>query len=210
MKGICFKEPLFHATVEGKKTQTRRIVVKRINKSLVLPENMYLNPFGEWCGTFLGKQLIVKPRYKVGEKVYLKEPYSQDYTVNSNEVGLLYEATGKILYRYAGDKLNGFADSKIFGRWQSKLFMPDKYARYFIEITAVRCERLQEIAWEDCVKEGIFQHISHNKVYWKNGVDGLMYNTPREAYAALIDKINSKGTWESNPWGWVYDYKLVK
>ena len=34
--------------------------------------------------------------------------------------------------------------------------------------------------------------------------------TPHEAYAALIDKISGKGTWERNPYVFVYDFELVK
>lgn len=36
------------------------------------------------------------------------------------------------------------------------------------------------------------------------------FNTPREAYAALIDRISGKGTWSSNPFVFVYDFELVK
>ena len=39
---------------------------------------------------------------------------------------------------------------------------------------------------------------------------GNRYTTPREAYAALIDKLSGKGTWESNPYVFVYDFELIK
>jgi hypothetical protein len=64
MKGICFIEPLFHAAVNGTKTQTRRIVKPQpefISNDNNMPRNCHLE--------------FIKPKYQVGEKVYLKEPY---------------------------------------------------------------------------------------------------------------------------------------
>lgn len=44
----------------------------------------------------------------------------------------------------------------------------------------------------------------------KNSLVGY-YLTAKEAYAALIDAISGKGTWESNPWTFVYNFiKFVK
>lgn len=33
--------------------------------------------------------------------------------------------------------------------------------------------------------------------------------SPKFAYAALIDKVSGKGTWESNPYVFVYDFELI-
>lgn len=84
---------------------------------------------------------------------------------------------------------------------------------HFIRITNFRIERLQNISDEDCLKEGIIK--------WDAGQEDIPFysyknskkndfDTPREAYAALIDKVSGKGTWESNPYAFVYDFKLVK
>lgn len=98
--------------------------------------------------------------------------------------------------------------------------MPSAAARHFIKITGVRAERLQDITEEDCFREGVFAcgthvlpepvgavniyDISRDKAYTKKECF-----TPRDAYADLIDSINGKGTWDSNPFVWVYDYKLI-
>lgn len=89
-----------------------------------------------------------------------------------------------------------------------------------IRITNVRVERLQDISDEECLKEGIYN--------WKDapdcppghkdskiecyGYDGSWdgHLTPITAFAALIDKISGKGTWESNPLVYVYEFQLVK
>jgi hypothetical protein len=99
---------------------------------------------------------------------------------------------------------------------ENKLFMPARYARYFIEITDVRCERLQSISEDDCLKEGIqykedsmFGYDMVTK-YFSDYPELGTYDEPREAYATLIDKISGKGTWENNPYVWVYDFKLIE
>lgn len=87
----------------------------------------------------------------------------------------------------------------------NKMFMPEWAARTFIKITGAECERLQDISDEDCFREGIYDDGA-GYVYEPNGI---AYSTPREAYAAEIDMINGKGTWDSNPYVWSYYYKHV-
>ncbi len=178
MKGIYFKEPLFHATIEGRKTQTRRIVKPQPKECLVPKEDGYQDVHYD----------NFKPRYKVGERVFLKEPY--------------YIREGIIIYKY-----HIHEDSRFAYDWENKLFLPAKFARYFIDITAVRCERLQDISEEDC-RDECCRHIGTDR--WVNDFDGKVYETSAEAYAALINSINGNGTWESNPYVWIYEYKLVK
>lgn len=85
-----------------------------------------------------------------------------------------------------------------------------------IRITNLRVERLQEISDEDCIAEGIKKYPEEQSHMW-----GFSYTkcatlhfelltTPREAYAALIDKISGKGTWASNPYVFVYEFELIK
>lgn len=180
MKGICFIEPLFNKVVAGEKTQTRRII-KRLNHALDNPK---------YCEYVL---TTIRPKYKLGEVVYLKEPYV---------------ISGKyIIYKF-GSTIGQECD-KAGVKWQNKLFMPQSAARYFIKITGVRAERLQDISEEDCMREGIeMNNIPHIGWYWMKDI----YSTdcPILAYERLIDKINGKGTWESNAWVWVYDFVKVE
>ena len=50
----------------------------------------------------------------------------------------------------------------------------------------------------------LYSFLDKKKYEWTD------FRTPQEAFAILIDKINGKGTWESNPYVWVYDFELVK
>lgn len=79
---------------------------------------------------------------------------------------------------------------------------------------------MQDISDEDCLLEGVMEHPYIGYV-----VDGIFYEghkdyeyneamiifqTPREAFASLIDKVSGRGTWERNPWVVAYEFELVK
>ena len=221
-KGICFIKPMFNKVVAGEKTQTRRMIVSRTGHFQVSTSSMsgvitgiWQTDDNEWCGDNL---VPVKPKYKVGETVYLKEPYAE----TCDEYG-----TPIIAYKFGGKPRLKLPDSlgcemdtdwcidnyPACGKWKNKLFMPESAARHFIEIIAVRAERLQDVSEEDCLKEGIEEVIWKGKMlksskHYFNGYES--YDTPIEAYAELIDRINGEGVWERNPYVWVYDFKLVK
>ena len=207
MKGICFKEELFNAIIEGRKTQTRRIVKPQPPKETTWIDNVSKEGEFYWHTKESGRNYFDKncfvPRYRVGDTVYLKEPYRDTGAPEGHfaKIDYLYDKTG-----LARELAGGY-------KWENKLFMPERYARYFIKITAVRCEHLQEISDEDCESEGIVLTWNISRTFvigCSNKMDGVNYNNRKEAYAALIDKINGKGTWESNPYVFVYSFELVK
>lgn len=79
-----------------------------------------------------------------------------------------------------------------------------------IEITGIKLERLQDISNEDCIKEGIYKHISHARAYYMyNGIGNYFFYTRRDAYASLVEDIFGKGTWEQNPYVIAYEFKLI-
>ena len=81
-----------------------------------------------------------------------------------------------------------------------------------IRITGIKCERLQDISEEDCMKEGILGDVEYDK-YEVYGLFFFSYDgfdTPREAFASLIDKVSGRGTWKRNPWVVAYEFELVK
>ena len=225
MKGICFIEPLHGKTVKKIKVQTRRIInpqpdnIRCINEKLLISKEEYKltnKPFApEPSVCFLThKNKYVKPRYKVGDVLYLKEPYIDDsdmfFTAYPIHETLTYNG-GSILYQYGND--TSILDS-IYGdrvNWKNKLFMPAYAARHYIKITSVRAERLQDISDEDCIKEGIEEELNiHDGKQWFTYCNGThSFDTPREAYKALINSIDGKNTWDNNPWVWVYDYELI-
>lgn len=96
--------------------------------------------------------------------------------------------------------------------WGNKLFVNPALMPYRIRITGIKCERLQDISEEDCMKEGILGDVEYDKyeVYGLFGNSDDGFDTPREAFASLIDKVSGRGTWDRNPWVVVYEFELVK
>ena len=78
-----------------------------------------------------------------------------------------------------------------------------------IKITGIKQCYLQDITEEECLREGIYEFLegmfnfdNNNKLPW--------YDSAKEAFADLINKLNGKGYWESNPDGYAYEFELVK
>jgi len=151
MKGKAIKEFQFHGTVEGIITQFREILkpqpVDFIGKTPYKDIGKKEDGFTNFAP--------IKPRYKVGETVYIKEPY-----YNVQHCG---SVPAHMLYRLRGD---GLPLNPDIDGWKSALFMPAKYARYFIEITAVRCERVNNISDAECFAEGIEEFDGYNVVQY--------------------------------------------
>lgn len=87
--------------------------------------------------------------------------------------------------------------------WGNKMFVKAGLMPHHIEIICIWAERLQDISDIDCMREGITRSGSGKK-FLPGG-----YDTPREAFADLIDKTCGKGTWQSNPWVFAYSFKLI-
>ena len=140
--------------------------------------------------------------FKIGEVVAIAQAY-RDAGVNylpeeDDEFGC---------YNFPAEQTNG---------WTNKMFVRSELMPHQIRITDVRVERLQDISDEDCLAEGIDYVNGYSESYFFGfGVKSdkgwiRLGNTPREAYAALIDRISGKGTWESNPYVFVYEFELIK
>ena len=195
MKKIMFNDKflLTQAVLRGEKTQTRRIIKD-----------------GTPLGNF--EETLKHSPYKVGEVVAVAQSYKAIYDELEEKVGN-YEANE--WWCDAWDIAGG--DIDISAGYTNKMYVKAELMPHKIKITSVRIERLQDISNDDCLCEGIFYCTP---AYAKNTKSSFgfqfhkgvlyMFDTAREAFAALIDKASGKGTWESNPYVWVYDFELVK
>lgn len=122
--------------------------------------------------------------------------------------------TGSNYYKawYFVDK-NGFTKEPVKSRYSVNevVYLTDHNHQfyYYVKITGVGCATLQGISDADCVKEG----ITINPAYDNDVRDEKILVASSHyiaAYADLIDEIYGKGTWESNPYVWVYDFELIK
>lgn len=189
------KYGLTQAVLEGRKTQTRRIAyadyVKFPNTCIGLKNNERNKLF------FKNGKVVAKSRYKIGEEIAVAQHYNG---VIPNLICDLEEIE-KLL---------------LSGGLANKMFVKADIMPHRICITDIRVEHLQNISDSDCMAEGIQQYPDvHSYMYGFSYIrrEALRFElstTPREAYANLIDKICGKGTWEKNPFVFVYEFKLVK
>jgi hypothetical protein len=216
-KPILFTEEMIRAILEGKKTQTRRLVKRPLPEDLILdnqgfstftPKSYYsirgvsksYGGYGEW---------FLKLKYQKADTLYVKETYHPYGWMDAmKEPG--NRLTQDVEYR-ATTEYNPF-DMK----WKPSLFMPKKYARIFLKVTGLRVERLQDISEEDCLKEGIRRATKDDNLY-KFGLPSLAWTdwklTGKEAYSLLWDSINSKKVgclWEENPFCWVINFEVLE
>lgn len=105
--------------------------------------------------------------------------------------------------------------------WTNKMFVSASECIHRIRIIDVRAERLQDISDDDCLREGIYKQGARPGVPDLYAFDTCLdqygdvlakqwYKTPRKAFSALIDKVSGKGTWERNPWVFVYEFELFR
>lgn len=202
MQKIMFNDRygLTDAVIEGRKTMTRRLVSDRLWEIWTNYDDFCNSVIGGIArgGTSVSREYYHecdffkdKCRYKVGEVVAVAQCYN--------------------------DVVREFTDLAFVPGSTNKMFVRADLMPHQIRITEIRCERLQDISDEDCMKEGVV-----DVTYFKTGgrpyelfaLPGHEYeetfNTPRQAFAALIDKVSGRGTWDRNPWVVVYEFELVK
>lgn len=202
MKKIMFNDRygLTQAVLEGRKTQTRRIAYTagRMEGLTVRQDLEGVNK--DRACLFEGGILLAKSAYKLGKTIAIAQKY--DDLVKDDE-----------FYRLCGIHGMPLECIKYEKGCTNKMFVRADLMPHHIRITRIRVERLQDISEEDCLAEGIWRAHEvglEGVTYWYTRLANSPYRTAREAYAALIDKISGKGTWQSNPYVFVYDFELIR
>ena len=197
MKKIMFNDKfgLTQAVLEGRKTMTRRMVC---TKDVRLPVHLSYDIKTRQLLLYDAcLSLVERSRYAFDEVVAIAQAYKD-----------IYEKRGFDMH----DPFTFVGDS---AGWTNKMFVKADLMPHHIKITNIRVKRLQDISNEDCIREGVYMDYDehgglYNTPYYdypNNKHNG--FDTPREAFAALIDKVSGKGTWDSNPLVWVYEFELV-
>ena len=212
MKKIMFNDKygLTNAVLNGKKTMTRRIVPKCILDNVEQYRQDYYDSALESISfedailnMVTAEQMFKNFHHEIGETLAVAQRYSDiaDDKFFVNEI--------------AADELTVNAMKYELG-WNNKQGVKACYMPHRIRITDIKIERLQDISNDDCLKEGIKNkscfprkpafpyYFEGGKHRWDNS-----FSTPRKAFAALIDKVSGKGTWDSNPWVFAYSFEII-
>ncbi|TGB34866.1 hypothetical protein [Burkholderia thailandensis] len=217
---ILFSGAMVRAILDGRKTQTRRVVK--------LPHN---NPLGEWEPTkFGGPQggrtaagdivpeqgaiwhtrtgdCLTCPHGQPGDRLWVRETYAYVGPGSGSDLPSYVEERQKpenhkpanCWYRASGEE-------NII--WTPSIHMPRWASRITLEVTGVRAERLQDISEADAIAEGIDKTAAGFwSTYCQSDVDGTY--SPRLSYQCLWNSINAaRGFgWDANPWVWIMEFR---
>lgn len=209
MKKIMFNDKfgLTQAVLEGRKTQTRRVITypktfhgkdvcgyyvcRRATDRAITEVCMY-----DENESFIDEGQIL-PKYKVGEVVAVAQSYK---TLGYNYYALDISPKDFHISRGILGKSKG---------WNNKMFVRAEACKHQIRITDVQVERIQDISDNDCIKEGVHEATRDFPWYWIDGFN-VTFNEPRAAFAPLINKVSRKDVWSKNPYVFVYDFELIK
>ncbi len=216
-KPILYSTEMVQANLAGRKTNTRRIIDEKHYGFLEYAFKNKKN-LADWISR--------TAKYQMGDILWVRETYCS-FISQSGEVKRHYKASVSDAFIKA---------CKIY--WKPSIHMPKEAARMFLKILNVRVERLQDISEEDCIAEGIkmtkkgdvYQDIEDGKLIDKIHDEDYFYfypskgdfrddsympksifpNAPKTSFYSLWEKINGEGSWNKNPFVWVYEYQIIE
>lgn len=221
-QSIIFSGPMVKAILEGRKTQTRRVIKPQpegawmdwlINTNLN-GDNRYwvdgeptmhlnmakdFNPKGECRYGYPGSHIWVREGWAVADIYDNEAPFELAQTKQG--MSLWYKAGGCKAYK-----------SSTPGRWRSPLFMPRWASRLTLEVTDVRVERLHAITEAGAIAEGVYTNA---EALVALGLPTENFTFVRDScvdkYRIVWESINGKTfPWSSNPFVWVIEFKRVE
>lgn len=216
MKPILFNTTMVKAILDGKKTCTRRII--KLPKHIEKQRNgLYiLCAEGSTYSDKEFKEVIdyIKPPYKVGDILYVRETWANIWTPDGEE-GFIYKADGKPKeFPYWGNSKQ--CKHEV---WIPSIHMPKIAARIFLRVISVRVERLKDITDQECFNEGI-REFTKDGIVKKYDTKPNMYTwqemprTPVEAFEKIWNSTVNVKSWtnlfEYNPWVWVIEFERAE
>lgn len=225
-KPIPFNTEMVKATLDGRKTQTRR-VIKLENNNLIPTGYIFSSTDKKRVGKFsFGKTKeqdleYANPRYKVGDILWVRE---------SAKVTMACNDTLKINFEYLSDGTKktidipkryldeyDFIKSDCFLAKLNQLHYDKEYvgvpngclkemARIFLKVTNVEVERLQDILVGDIIAEGYYNPdcTNHSRPHY-------FAEMAKKWWANLWNSTAKDGCrWEDNPYVFVYEFERVE
>lgn len=195
---ILFSTEMVKAILEGRKTQTRRVIKPQ-------PNDIRESPFVK-SGIETTHGYEIKPKYEPGDRLWVRETWNvlDSDGCKPSDISPIKE---RAIYKANGDE---------YPFWRPSIFMPRWASRITLEVTNVRVERVRDISFENCLSEGCsdkYKHYDANCKHEVNGecCQGWHYGQKWNFYY-LWNSINAKRGygWDVNPWVWVIEFKMVE
>ena len=191
MKPILFSTEMVKAILDGRKTQTRRVInpqpLHNIDEPLFNCGYGFVSTAQNYYSNRRSKQEVIYPKYQINSILWVRETWLKA------DDGYYYRADESVLSKELRTAY-GF-------KWKPSIFMPREAARIFLKVINVRVERVQDISADDCFAEGMAGEY-----------DGSSLCPELREFRELWDKINAiRGYgWKDNPWVWVYEFEQIE
>jgi hypothetical protein len=232
---ILFSGAMVRAILEGRKTQTRRIIKPQPDFLQFYNwkgRTIYDGEARQWCwmGMVLeniwdfiaNRQPMIErcPYGQPGDRLWVRETWGRDYVQQCCGYGSpIVEVDGSVSGQECcgnPQQLEAMAyradggDVPAEGKWRPSIHMPRRASRILLEIVSVRVERLQDISHSDAVAEGVETSDKPGYTWSVPYSDGRFHTTTApKAFAWLCGDINGDESWDANPWVWVVEFKRV-
>ena len=223
---LLMKGPLVRATLEGRKTQTRRPIKPQPDDDIVdvrydaiadlwlgnTPEDNDLGYTSSWA--------MRCPLGQAGDRLWVRETYkwadAKDDGVNQSVV-VAYRADDKTMDIECSLAVHdgvvcAIESEEVCGeRWRPSIHMPRWACRLVMPLVAVRVERLRGITEDDAKAEGV-ERISAGPGWecWMGYGPGPSCGTARDSFRSLWISIYGQDSWDANPWVWVAEWDHVE
>ena len=218
---ILFSAPMVRALLEGRKTQTRRVLKPQPDAGQFFGHMTYVEAQRKVIArNATGMRQDIKIPFAPGDRLWCREAWRASRKWDSiaprdiipREVTVMFEAGGSIANQ---DEKGDWRPSDLpavgyFPPWAGKgrpsIFLPRWASRLTLTVTEVRVQRLQDISTEDAIAEGIEgSEIDGWRCYLPEPKNQDAWQCPRESFRTLWDSINAKRAggayaWAANPW----------
>ncbi|MCM6134649.1 hypothetical protein M4D10_15970 [Klebsiella pneumoniae] len=217
-RGMIFNGEMVRALLDGRKTQTRRIV-KGTDRAVKFCKEWNIN--GEEVFVVLGEKdhtgmnpvlgAISCPFGAVGNRIWVREAF-RVHSRATDVATLVYKASERNSWTEQTHRVPVAVCNKPATpeKWTPSLHMPRWASRILLEITDVRVERLNAISEEDARAEGIIDGGCLN--CGEPEPCGCANPEPdaTDAFAYLWQSIYGQESWNADPWVWVIEFKRVE
>jgi len=217
-KPILFSGEMVRAVLDGRKTQTRRVV--KPQSRIILHDNGQALTDSGWLPE------LDNPYGKPGDQLWVRETWATSLSLDQTspaEIAVHAHYAGyndgnhplADLWYIADMHYRQWGDEKTsLGKSRPSIHMPRWASRIQLEVTDVRVERVQDISEKDMVAEGIV--LKYSDYEWFNrskfSSEQFFGFDLDQAWIDLWNSINEKRGfgWDVNPWVWVVEFKMIK
>ena len=204
-KPIIFSTPMVEAILDGRKTQTRRVVKRNIVNQFDIDTDDSVYAFVEQATGDSYDPIDVAP-YAVGDILWVRETFAK---IDHRFGGDLEQGGYAYVYRASENGRTWERETEGW-KWKPSIHMPKEAARIFLKVTDVRVERLQNITEEDARAEGCVD--TRGFIFSPDNEYAKPPQSARSSYIELWDTLNAKRgySFESNPFVWVCEFEVTK